>query len=109
MFLRSCIHEVLYEGLQTEDDVFEALDILDVFDEAIHGALTLGKLHGAILVPEVIITHLRIRLMTFLLLTLEEFLIDLLKIVVLCTGSPDDDHLTEELGHRHLHEHIIRA
>ena len=109
MLLRSCIHEVLYEGLQTEDDVFEALDVLDVLDETIHGALTLGELHRTVLVPEVIIAHLRIRLMSFLLLTLEQLLIDLLEIVVLCTGSPDDDHLTEELGHRHLHEHIIRA
>ena len=99
MLLRTSIHEVLYQCLQTEDDELEALDILDVCDEAIHRALTLGELYGAVLVPEVIIPHLGIRLMSFLLFTLEQFLVDLVEIVVLRTRCPDDDHLTEELGH----------
>ena len=47
--------------------------------------------------------------MSFLLFTLEQFLVDLFKIVILCTGGPDDNHLTEEFGYRHLHEHIIRT
>ena len=56
------LYRVLKERLQSEDDILHAFDILDAVDELIHRALALSQLHLPILVPESVITHLRIRL-----------------------------------------------
>ena len=72
MFLGARLHKVLYQRLQAEDDILKALDILDVLDEIIHGALALGELHLSVLLPEIIATHHRIDILHLFLLTLEQ-------------------------------------
>ena len=72
MFLSACLDKVLDQSLKSEDDILEALDVLQVGDEIAHRTLALGKLYLAILVPELIATHHSVYILNLLLSTLEQ-------------------------------------
>ena len=51
---RAGLEVVLEEGLQHEDGVFEALELLEVVEESAHAGLALGELHLTVLGPELV-------------------------------------------------------
>ena len=107
MLLRACLHEVLYQGFQSEDDVLEALHLLQLTDEDVDGALALGQLHLPVFLPELVTLHLSIGILQHLLLSLQQRLGYLVEGEVGTAGSPDDDELLDELGSNELNEHIV--
>ena len=107
MLLGARLDEVLDESLQTEDDILKALDILDVLDEIIHGALALGEFHLAILRPEVVASHHGVGILHLLLLTLEELSWQFVEGIVGHTRVADHGEGIEEAGELEFREEII--
>ena len=101
------LHEVLDEGLQSEDDVLEALHLLQLADEHIDGALALGQLHLAVFLPEVIVLHLGIGILEHGLLATQQGLGNLVKGKVCAACGPDHNELLKEIGSLQLNKHII--
>ena len=65
---------VLDEGIQTEHDILEALDVLNLLDEVVHRVLALRQFHLAVLVPEVLASHAGVRFPDLRALALEQLL-----------------------------------
>ena len=107
MILGARLNEVLNEGLQSEDDVLEALGLFEALDEIIHRALALGKLHLSVLLPEIIATHHRIDILHLFLLTLEQLTRQLIEGEISQSRVSDNGKLMEEAGKLHLSKHII--
>ena len=107
VLLGARLDEVLDESLQTEDDILKALDILDVLDEIIHGALALGEFHLAILRPEVVAAHHGVGILHLLLLALEELTWQFVEGIVGHTRVADHGEGIEEAGELEFREEII--
>ena len=101
------LDRVLDEGVQTQHDIFETLDVLDLFDEVVHRPLTLRQFHLSVLVPEGLASHTGIRLSDLRTLALEEFLRQLVERVVCQSGGTDDDTFLDELGELQLGDHVV--
>ena len=98
---------VLNQGVQTNHDILETLDLLNVLHEIAHGVLALGEVHLSVLTPEVLASHAGIRFLDLRSFTLEHFLRDLSKGVFAQTGGADDDSLLNELGKLQFCNHVI--
>ena len=79
MLLGTCLHEVLYQRLHTEDDILESLQLLKMMDKLVDRTLALRQFHLSVLIPESIVTHLGVRVFHLFLLTTEQLLGDLLE------------------------------
>ena len=107
------LNGVLDEGVEADHEIFEALDVLDVLDERVHGSLTLGELHLTVFVPEGFPSHAGVRFLDFRPLALEEFLGQFGEGVAGKAVVLDDDELLHEFGEvelgDHYHKKIIVA
>ena len=101
------LDRVLNQRVQTNHDIFEALDILDILHEVAHGILALGEVHLTVLAPEILAAHAGIGFLDFRSLTLEHLLGNLGKGVVAQTGGADDDSLLNEFGKFQFCYHVI--
>ena len=104
---RAGLHGVLEEGLQAEDDVLHALDVLDVVNELVHGALALRQLHLAVLVPEVVVAHLGVGLGDLRTHAPEELVGQGREGVVRQTRRTADDETPQEADHLQLGGHVV--
>ena len=107
MLLGARFHKVLDEGLQAEDDILEALDLLNVMNELVHRTLALGQFHLAVLRPEVVAAHHGIHVLHLLLLALEELSRQRVEGIVGQTGITDDNEGLHETHPLEFGEHII--
>ena len=107
MFLRTCLYEVLDESLQSEDDVLEALDILEVLDKLVHRALALGQLHLSVLLPEVVAAHHGVHVLHLFLLALEELFRQLIEGEVGHASVAYHGEGLQEAGQLDFGEHIV--
>ena len=103
----ACLDGILDEGIKTDHEVFETLDILDVLYKIAHGVLTLGEFHLTVLIPEGLITHAGIGLADFRSFALEEFLGQGVEVVSRHSGCSDDDTILDKLGKLQLCHHIV--
>ena len=100
-------YEVFYQRLTSEDDILEALKLFDAMNESIHRRLALGKFNRSILIPESLIAHHGVSLLTLLSLTLEEKFRYLVESIVAQASSTSDEEFTERLGKSHFYNHIV--
>ena len=101
------LHKILHEGLHTEDDILEPLDLFQVMHKGIHLALTLGEVHLAVLVPEGIVAHHGIRFLHLLGLALEELAGEFVEGIVAQACGTDDDGFLQETGYLQFGYHIV--
>ena len=107
MLLGACLNEVLDESLETEDDILEALDVLDVADERAHLTLALGQFYLAILIPELVAAHHGVYILYLLLGTLKQLFGQFIEGIVGDAGVTNHRQLLKEAGHLYLGEHIV--
>ena len=99
MFLGSCLNKVLDKSLEAEDDILEALYVLDVTDERAHLTLAFGKLNLAILIPELVATHHGVYILNLLLSALEQLTGQFIEGIVVDAGvTYHCQLLQEEIG-----------
>ena len=107
MLLGACLNEVLDESLETEDDILEALDVLDVADERAHLTLALGELYLTVLIPELVAAHHGVYILYLLLGALEQLTGQFVEGIVVDAGVTNHRQLLKEAGHLYLGEHIV--
>ena len=100
-------HEVFYQRLTCKDDILETLKLFDTMNESIHRRLALGKLYRTILIPESLIAHHSVSLLTLLSLTLEENFRNLVESIIAQASSTSDEEFTKRLGKSHFYNHIV--
>ena len=101
------LDEVLYQGLQSEDDILEALRLLETPHKGIHRVLALGELYLAVLLPEVVIAHHGTGLAYLFLLTPEELSWQRVEGKVSETGVAHDSKRLHIAGPAQFGEHIV--
>ena len=82
LIVRSRLDKVLDERLQSEDNILESLDLLQIVDKLVHGTLALGQLHPSVLVPEGLVAHHHVGIPLHLGLALEQLLGQFVKAIV---------------------------
>ena len=70
----ACLDGVFYQGVQTNHEILETLDVFDVMDKGIHTLLALGQIHLAVLSPELRTADAGIRLAYLRSFALEQLL-----------------------------------
>ena len=104
---RARLNGVLEEGLQDEDDVLHALDVLDAVNELVHGALALGELHLSVLLPELFVAHLSIGFCHLFGHALEEFIRQRVEAIVRQTGGTRHGGASHEAHQAEVGGHVV--
>ena len=98
---------VLDEGFESEYEIFEALDLLYLFQEGAHRTLVFGQFHLAVLLPEVLVAHLGIYILLFTALALEQLFGQLVEAIVRQARGTDDDDPLQKRGKLQFANHVV--
>ena len=107
VLLGTCLDKVLDQCLQSEDDILEALDVLQVAYEITHRALALGKFYLTVLVPELIATHHRVNILNLLLRAFKQLSGQFIEGIIVDTRVTYHRQFLQEAGHLDLGKHIV--
>ena len=103
------LHEVLYQGLESEDDILESLYLCKIIDEGVHLALALGERHLSVLVPESLVAHHCVGFLHLLGLTLEELFGQRVESIVGESRGAYYGSLLDKRGELYLSHHVVNG
>lgn len=103
------LYKVLNQRLDTENDIFEALELLYPMDEGVHAGFALRQFHRSILVPESLVPHVGVGFAPAGGLPLEQLFGQRVESIVAQACRSGDQNLGKEAGHLHLDNHVVHG